>query len=119
MVWKGLRSRVRYFISLVGRSTFTGEMLTAFHSSPSFDPTGESTPPPASPSQLLYVQIEPRYSIYLSSEATGSFIVDATLSKYFGSKYQALTNGVPKLQQLLFLSMSRAASFRWLLTKCK
>jgi hypothetical protein len=68
-------------------------MLKKFHSSPSFDPTGESTPPPASPSQLLYVQVEPRYSIYLSSETTGSFIV---------TKYQALINGIPKLQQLLF-----------------
>jgi len=28
--------------------------------------------------------------------------VDARLSKYFGTKYQALVKGVPKLQQLLF-----------------
>ncbi|PMD30113.1 hypothetical protein L207DRAFT_641957 [Hyaloscypha variabilis F] len=70
--------------------------------SPSFDPTGESIPPPASPSQLLYVQVEPRYSIYVGSEITGSFIVDATLSKYFGSKYESLINGIPKLQELLF-----------------
>jgi hypothetical protein len=73
---------------------YKGNVKKNFHSSPSFDPTGESTPPPASPSQLLYVQVEPRYSIYLSSETNGSFIVDATLSKYFGTKYQALINGV-------------------------
>lgn len=63
---------------------------------------GESTPPPASASQLLYVQVEPRYSIYIGSETTGSFIVNATLSKYFGSKYQAFINGVPKIPKLLF-----------------
>jgi hypothetical protein len=28
--------------------------------------------------------------------------VDATISEYFGTKYQALINGIPKLQQLLF-----------------
>ncbi|TAQ84374.1 hypothetical protein B7494_g7301 [Chlorociboria aeruginascens] len=70
--------------------------------SPSFPPGGESTPPPPSPSQLLFVQVEPRYSIYVGSETTGSFIVDATISHLFGAPYQALITGVSTLQKLLF-----------------
>jgi hypothetical protein len=94
---QGLSISLLKFIPSINK----GASKLYFYSSPSFDPTGESTPPPASPSQLLYVRVEPRYSIYLGSETTGSFVVDATLSKYFGSKYQALINGVPKIQQLL------------------
>ena len=44
-------------------------------------------PPPPSPSQLLYVQVEPRYSIYVDSETTGTFIVDAALSRIHGDPY--------------------------------
>lgn len=35
----------------------------------------------------LYLQVEPRHSIYVSSEKTASFIVDAALSKYHGQPY--------------------------------
>ncbi len=33
---------------------------------------------------LLYVQIKPRYSLYVDSEAEGHFVVDAGLSPYYG-----------------------------------
>jgi hypothetical protein len=41
---------------------------------------------------LLYVQVEPRHSIYVSSETTGSFIVDAALSFFFGDSYYNSTS---------------------------
>jgi hypothetical protein len=41
---------------------------------------------------MLYVQVEPRHSIYVSSETTGSFIVDAALSFLFGSSYYNSTS---------------------------
>ncbi|KAK5712957.1 hypothetical protein LTR17_017797 [Elasticomyces elasticus] len=44
-------------------------------------------PPTPSPTPMLYVQIEPRYSIYDSSESTGEFLVDASLSYTHGTPY--------------------------------
>lgn len=35
----------------------------------------------------MYVQVSPRHSIYVSSEQTATFIVDATLSHYHGDAY--------------------------------
>lgn len=43
--------------------------------------------PDASSSPLLDVQVVPRHSIYVGSEATAEFIVDAALSNYHGSAY--------------------------------
>ncbi|KAH8703176.1 hypothetical protein BGW36DRAFT_354607 [Talaromyces proteolyticus] len=59
--------------------------------SPNINPGGQLEPPKPSPTPLLYVQVEPRHSIYVSSEKTGSFIVDAALSKYHGEPYRNST----------------------------
>lgn len=49
---------------------------------------------------MLYVQIEPRHSIYVSSEKTGTFIVDAAISQYHGEPYynstQVLGSSTPQ-----------------------
>ena len=52
-----------------------------------YDPDGMLHPPAPSPSPLLYVQLEPRHSIYVSSEKTGEFIVDASLSYIHGAPW--------------------------------
>ena len=44
-------------------------------------------PPAAKPSDMLYVQIQPRHSIYISSEGIGELLVDAILSSTHGSPY--------------------------------
>lgn len=69
---------------------------------PSFDPTGNNVPPPYSPDPLLFVQVQPRHSIYLSSEHSGSFIIDATISHYFGSAYDTSSNEAIDFSKLLF-----------------
>ncbi|KIH92810.1 hypothetical protein SPBR_02505 [Sporothrix brasiliensis 5110] len=52
---------------------------------PSFNPGGQTVEPPRSPDgPFLYVQVTPRYSLYLDSEAQGEFVVRTTLSPYFG-----------------------------------
>ncbi|KAI0007320.1 hypothetical protein F4779DRAFT_592380 [Xylariaceae sp. FL0662B] len=54
---------------------------------PSFEPGGHTTEPPATNSTNLDVQCKPRYSIYLSGEPQGSFVVNAPLSPWFGAPY--------------------------------
>ncbi|KAK5115292.1 hypothetical protein LTR62_001492 [Meristemomyces frigidus] len=58
---------------------------------PNYDPTGELEPPTSSPSPMLFVQIEPRHSIYDSSEQYGEFIVDASLSYIHGQPWNNMT----------------------------
>ncbi|PCG92799.1 Hypothetical protein PENO1_086810 [Penicillium occitanis (nom. inval.)] len=55
--------------------------------SPNTNPGGQFTYPSPSPNLLLYVQVSPRHSIYVSSEQTATFIVDAALSYYHGDAY--------------------------------
>lgn len=59
--------------------------------SPNYNPGGMLFPPKPAPSEMLYVQVEPRYSIYVSSETTGEFIVDAALSKTHGAPFSNVT----------------------------
>ncbi|KAK4959093.1 hypothetical protein LTR10_003892 [Elasticomyces elasticus] len=59
--------------------------------SPNYDPGGMLEPPTPSPTPMLYVRIEPRYSIYDSSETKGEFLVDASLSYIHGAPYRNAT----------------------------
>ncbi|RDW85711.1 hypothetical protein BP5796_04036 [Coleophoma crateriformis] len=75
--------------------------------SPNYDPGGQTYPPSPSSSQLLYVQVVPRHSIYVDSETTGTFIVDATLSHtygdaYYNSTYITGSNGTNPFTSLYF-----------------
>ncbi|TPX09846.1 uncharacterized protein E0L32_008868 [Thyridium curvatum] len=55
---------------------------------PSFNPGGQTVEPPVSPdAPLLYVQLKPRYSLYLDGEAKGQFVVNAGLSQHFGEPF--------------------------------
>ncbi|MCJ1307948.1 hypothetical protein MMC25_001597 [Agyrium rufum] len=56
-------------------------------SSPNYDPGGMLTSPKPSGKTLLDVQITPRHSIYVSSENTAEFIVDALFSDINGVPY--------------------------------
>jgi hypothetical protein len=60
--------------------------------SPNYDPDGWLSAPKPSHTPMLYVQVQPRHSIYDSSESTGEFIVDAELSYIHG---QPWTNSTP------------------------
>nr|POE62923.1 hypothetical protein CFP56_03826 [Quercus suber] len=51
---------------------------------PNYNPGGMLHPPSPSPSPLLYVQVQPRHSIYDSSESKGDFIVSAQISHIHG-----------------------------------
>ncbi|KAK2068185.1 hypothetical protein P8C59_002842 [Phyllachora maydis] len=54
---------------------------------PSFNPGGQMSEPPVAPNApLLNVQFQPRYSLYLSDETEGQFVVNAELSPYFGQQ---------------------------------
>lgn len=52
--------------------------------SPNTNPGGQLERPAISTSPKLNLQIQPRYSIYVSDEQTGEFIVDAGLSYFHG-----------------------------------
>ncbi|KAK3351774.1 hypothetical protein B0H65DRAFT_421521 [Neurospora tetraspora] len=55
---------------------------------PSFDPGGQTLPPTPDPlAPLLHVQFKPRYSLYLESEKTGDFIVNAEISQFHGTHW--------------------------------
>lgn len=59
--------------------------------SPNLDPGGQLSPPEPSPSPMLYVQVQSRHTIYVSSENTGEIIVDAGLSYTHGMPFQNVT----------------------------
>lgn len=62
---------------------------------PSFEPGGHTVEPPTNGSTFLHVQFKPRYSLYLSTETTASFVVNAALSPWFGETYEnSTTDGV-------------------------
>ncbi|KAH8588065.1 hypothetical protein B0O99DRAFT_525640 [Bisporella sp. PMI_857] len=61
-------------------------MLT-LRSDRAVDPGGQFEYPTPQADQLLYVTLQPRYSIYLESDKTGSFIINATLSHIFGQPF--------------------------------
>ena len=65
------------------------------NSSHSLDPGGQFQFPTPQSSPLLYVTIEPRYTIFLESDDSGTFIVDATISYIFGGSYQNVTYDTP------------------------
>ncbi|KAI1323665.1 hypothetical protein F5Y16DRAFT_332763 [Xylariaceae sp. FL0255] len=54
---------------------------------PSFEPGGETLEPVSNGSTYLHMQFKPRYSLYLSSEKTASFVVNAALSPWYGEAY--------------------------------
>ncbi|KAJ4417821.1 hypothetical protein N0V85_001683 [Neurospora sp. IMI 360204] len=55
---------------------------------PSFDPGGQTLPPTPDPlAPLLHVQFKPRYSLYLESEKTGEFIINAGISQFHGTHW--------------------------------
>jgi len=67
-------------------------------SSPSLDPGGQFQFPTPQASQLLYITIKPRYSIFLETDITGSFVIDASISYVFGEPYdQVVSNLSDKL----------------------
>ncbi|GAP87567.2 putative glycoside hydrolase subgroup catalytic core protein [Rosellinia necatrix] len=62
---------------------------------PSFEPGGRTVAPPTNGSTYLHMQFKPRYSLYLSTEARASFVVNAALSPWFGEEYaNSTTDGV-------------------------
>lgn len=55
--------------------------------SPNYDPGGMLHPPKSSPTSLLHLQIQPRHSIYDSSEESADFIVSAEISSVHGEPF--------------------------------
>nr|POF07694.1 hypothetical protein CFP56_70596 [Quercus suber] len=51
---------------------------------PNYNPGGMLHPPDPSPSDLIHVQVQPRHSIYDSSEEAADFIVSAQISRIHG-----------------------------------
>lgn len=82
---------------------------------PSFEPGGHTTEPAlinADGSPNLYVQFKPRHSIYLAGETTGSFVVNAALSPWFGEPWTNSTSdgkSAPEAFTDLFFSISLAS----------
>ncbi|KAH7348501.1 hypothetical protein BKA65DRAFT_261432 [Rhexocercosporidium sp. MPI-PUGE-AT-0058] len=55
------------------------------------DPGGQFEFPALKNISLLYLKIQPRHSIFLESDESGSFIVDASISQTFGQAYKNIT----------------------------
>ncbi|QSZ31400.1 hypothetical protein DSL72_000965 [Monilinia vaccinii-corymbosi] len=62
----------------------------------SLDPGGQFQFPVAQADPLLYVTIQPRFSIFLDSDAEGTFIVDASISNIFGEPYKNISYTTPE-----------------------
>ena len=60
-------------------------------SNASFNPGGQFNYPKPQSAALLYVTVEPRYSIFLESDGGGSFIVNAPISYIFGQSFNNVT----------------------------
>ncbi|RFU81245.1 glycoside hydrolase subgroup catalytic core [Trichoderma arundinaceum] len=56
----------------------------------SFNPGGQTVEPPRLTRRALNVQFKPRYSVYLSDESEGEFVVYAEASNYFGHPWPRL-----------------------------
>ncbi|CZR61305.1 uncharacterized protein PAC_11201 [Phialocephala subalpina] len=59
------------------------------------DPGGQFQFPTPQANPLLYVTVQPRYSIFLESDGSGSFIVDATISHIFGQSFKNVSYDTP------------------------
>ncbi|KAH9219711.1 hypothetical protein DL95DRAFT_383907 [Leptodontidium sp. 2 PMI_412] len=59
------------------------------------DPGGQFEFPPSKNVSLLYLKIQPRFSIFLDSDEAGSFIVDTSLSHTFGQAYKNIAYNPP------------------------
>ena len=83
-MWQGLQARVR----CLRKATIA--QLTLNSRYPSFNPGGQTVEPAELPQPALDVQLKPRHSIYLSSEPEGEFIVNAAVSKWYGTNWPGL-----------------------------
>lgn len=94
--------------------------LTACQRSPNINPGGQFTYPKPSPNPLLYIQVSPRHSIYVSSEHTATFIVDAALSHFHGENYdnstQVLGSSTPQPFSDLYFDIRVESTDRVLVT---
>ncbi|KAJ8071926.1 hypothetical protein OCU04_002230 [Sclerotinia nivalis] len=61
----------------------------------SLDPGGQFQFPVPQYDPLLYVTIQPRYSIFMESDGEGTLIVDASISHVFGGSYRNATYDTP------------------------
>lgn len=83
----------------------TERALTDLFRYPSFDPGGQTLPPPrpiTGDSPLLHVQLQPRYSLYLDSEEYGEFVVNAEFSPYHGTPWPNTTSTSKWANKLVF-----------------
>ncbi|SPQ21793.1 60256065-94d0-4055-a1e5-ca8724674e66 [Thermothielavioides terrestris] len=69
---------------------------------PSFDPGGQTLPPPVPGGPLLQVLVQPRYSLYLDSEQYGEFVVNAELSQFQGTPWPNTTSTSKWANRLIF-----------------
>lgn len=67
-------------------------MILISGSNSSLDPGGQFVFPTPQHETLLYVKIQPRYTIFLESDNAGSFIVDASISHTFGKHFLSTQN---------------------------
>ncbi|PQE16475.1 glycoside hydrolase subgroup catalytic core protein [Rutstroemia sp. NJR-2017a BBW] len=74
-------------------STWCGKpYLSTDHS---LDPGGQFQFPVPQADPLLYVTIQPRYSIFLDNDEEGTFVVGAAISHVFGSSYRNASYNTP------------------------
>ncbi|RAL64198.1 hypothetical protein DID88_002090 [Monilinia fructigena] len=76
-----------------GVSTWCGKPYMSTNHS--LNPGGQFQFPVLQSEPLLYVTIQPRYSIFLESDKNGTFIVDASISHFFGGSYKNVTYNIP------------------------
>ncbi|KAG4029005.1 hypothetical protein MFRU_018g01100 [Monilinia fructicola] len=76
-----------------GVSTWCGKPYMSTNHS--LDPGGQFKFPVSQSEPLLYVTIQPRYSIFLESDKDGTFIIDASISHIFGGSYKNASYNTP------------------------
>ncbi|KAK4203847.1 hypothetical protein QBC40DRAFT_345941 [Triangularia verruculosa] len=71
---------------------------------PNFDPGGQTPQPRPHPCgcPLLHVQFQPRYSLYLSSESQGEFVVNADFSPFHGTIWPPTNSSTQWANRFIF-----------------
>lgn len=85
LVWKAIHE----LVSTPQFEAFSRDLSSKFHCyrTQAIDPGGQFQFPTPQADPLLYVTVQPRYSIFLENDGLGSLIVDATISHVFGQAY--------------------------------
>jgi hypothetical protein len=85
-------------------------MSNNWSSNSALDPGGQFQFPTVKSDTLLYLTVQARYTIFLESDGSGSFIVDATISHIFGKQSPEDPRNIPADHAKVNLTRTRVTT---------